>query len=97
MTTIVVVPDKEETCLMDDTVTFVGTFRIPNRGAWLPAIARMSDFVASNVPRVVAFHAYANAEAPRGRSSTCIRTLTPWISTSPRPLSLSRREPRWSR
>ena len=51
---------------MDDTVTFIGTFHIPNREAWLPAIEGMTEFVASHVPGVLSFHAYANAEGTEG-------------------------------
>lgn len=51
---------------MDNTVTFIGTFRIPSRDAWVPAIERMTEFVASHVPRVLSFHAYANADGTEG-------------------------------
>lgn len=51
---------------MDEKLTFIGTFRIPDLDAWLPKIAHMTDFVASSVPRVESFHAYANADGTEG-------------------------------
>ncbi|MCA1587806.1 MAG: hypothetical protein LC744_03865, partial [Chloroflexi bacterium] len=52
---------------MDHEVTFIGIFRIRDRDAWPPAIARMTEFiVGSHVPRVLSFHAYANAEGTEG-------------------------------
>lgn len=44
-----------------DRVVFMGSFTIPDRDAWIPAVTRMSDFVEANVPRVASFHAYADA------------------------------------
>ena len=51
---------------MDEHVIFIGTFRIPDRAAWEPAVARMRAFVEANVPRVSYFHAYAEADGEEG-------------------------------
>jgi hypothetical protein len=51
---------------MDESVTFIGTFRIPAPQAWLSAIAAMSAFVEANVPRMRSFHAYANDDTTEG-------------------------------
>ncbi len=51
---------------MHEQVIFIGTFRIPDRAAWDPAIARMREFVEANVPRIRFFHAYADAEGDEG-------------------------------
>lgn len=51
---------------MDTTVTFIGTFRIPDYAAWLPAIDAMASFVEEHVPRVQSFHAYATPDGTEG-------------------------------
>lgn len=47
-------------------MTFIGTFRIPDRDAWLPAIERMSAFVRDNVPGVRSFRAYVSDDGTEG-------------------------------
>jgi hypothetical protein len=51
---------------MDARVTFVGSFRIRDYAAWLPAMEAMTRFVADRVPGVLSFHAYVNDEHTRG-------------------------------
>lgn len=51
---------------MDRQVTFIGTFRVPDTEAWLPAIGRMSAFVDDNVPGVQSFHAYVSDDGTEG-------------------------------
>lgn len=51
---------------MDERVTFIGSFRIPDYPSWIEAIGHMSDFVEANVPRVESFYAYANPEGTEG-------------------------------
>lgn len=45
---------------------FIGSFRIPDREQWLPAIEAMSEFVDTHVPGARFFHAFANAEGTEG-------------------------------
>jgi hypothetical protein len=47
---------------MDESVVFVGTFRVPDAEAWGAAIARMTEFVRVNVPGVNSFRAYADKD-----------------------------------
>jgi hypothetical protein len=56
---------------MDTQVTFIGTFRIPDSRAWHTAIARMTEYVRANVPRIRSFHAFAAAD---GASGTVVYT-----------------------
>ena len=58
--------DKDDNRRMDERITFIGTFRIPDYPSWVEAITHMARFVEANVPRVEAFHAYANAEGTEG-------------------------------
>ena len=51
---------------MDEKLTFIGVFRIPDLPAWTSAIGRMTEFVATNVPRIESFHAYADAAGMEG-------------------------------
>jgi hypothetical protein len=51
---------------MDKTVSFIGTFRIPDYAAWLPAIDAMATFVEQHVPRIRSFHAYATPDGTEG-------------------------------
>ena len=51
---------------MDQSVTFIGEFRVTNYDAWVPAIHRMVEFVSSHVPRVRSFAAYASADGRQG-------------------------------
>lgn len=51
---------------MDQSVTFIGEFRIPDYEAWVPAIHRMIEFVSANVPRVTSFAAYASPDGSQG-------------------------------
>jgi hypothetical protein len=51
---------------MEQMVTFIGTFRIPDYDAWLPAIERMTEFVAANVPGARSFGAYARPDGTDG-------------------------------
>jgi hypothetical protein len=51
---------------MNETVTFVGTFRIPDYPTWIRAIDRMAQHVEASVPGVLSFHAYATADGSVG-------------------------------
>jgi hypothetical protein len=51
---------------MNETVTFIGTFRIPDYPTWLEAIERMTQHVAANVPGVLSFAAYATVDGSEG-------------------------------
>jgi hypothetical protein len=51
---------------MHEQVIFIGTFRIPDRETWEPAVARMRAFVEANVLRVRFFHAYAETDGDEG-------------------------------
>jgi hypothetical protein len=63
---IVVFTGKGETWRMVEPIVFVADFRIGDPSAWQPAMARMSEFVAANVPQVRAFHAYTDASGTHG-------------------------------
>lgn len=51
---------------MDEHLIFIGTYRIPDRAAWDPAIVRMRAFVEANVPRIRFFHAFAELAGDEG-------------------------------
>lgn len=51
---------------MDRQVIFIGSFRIPDREQWLPAIEAMSKFVSAHVAGARFFHAFANADGTEG-------------------------------
>lgn len=51
---------------MDTRVTFIGSFRIPDYDAWLPAMQGMTRFVAERVPGVLSFDAYVDEGRSRG-------------------------------
>ena len=51
---------------MDERVTFIGSFRIPDYRGWVTAITRMTEFVETNVPQIESFRAYASADGTEG-------------------------------
>jgi hypothetical protein len=66
MVGIVVSVGKGETSPMQEPIVFIADFRIGNPSAWQEAISQMAAFVAANVPRIRAFHAYTDATGTNG-------------------------------
>jgi hypothetical protein len=51
---------------MDTRITFIGSFRIADYDAWLPAMQAMTRFVAERVPGVLSFDAYIDENRTHG-------------------------------